>query len=48
MSIYRIQTPSESRGAHGGTGPAREAHREQSEPCHFRRNDVRLMEVFDC
>ena len=46
MKTSRIQTPSESRGARGGTGPTREAHREHSEHGNFRRNCVRLKEVF--
>ena len=43
------KTPSESMGGtRGELVPAREAHRERSEPCNFRRNCVCLKEVFGC
>ena len=49
MKSYRSKSPSESMGGtRGELVPTREAHREQSEPCNFRRNCVRLKEVFGC
>lgn len=49
MRKNRSKAPSESMGGmRGELVPARKAHRERSEPCHFRRNDVRQREVFGC